>query len=131
MRQEVVVHEEKIAGQLVHWLCAFLLILVFWSLTGCESYKPIIESNKDSSYAQRLTRVLVATNLDRKGLLKFTAIMPADIQKAIADKWAAFGVTVSSVDLEGVNGGTKSLADAIASFRPQQVLEIKTASVAN
>jgi hypothetical protein len=115
-------------SSIVHYLRSFLLIFLVAALAACESYTPVIESNKDPAYGQRLTRVLVATNF--ASLLKTTSINSANVQKAIADKWSAYGVAVSGVDLEDPAGRTSALANAAASFKPQQILEISATSAA-
>jgi hypothetical protein len=43
----------------VHLLRFVVLALVLLTATACESYKPVIEANKDSAYQQKLTRVLL------------------------------------------------------------------------
>jgi hypothetical protein len=123
-----VVFVEAFGEKLVHLLRFVVVALVLLTAAACESYKPIIEANKDSTCQQKLTRVLVATNLAANGALATSSVTPARLQKAISDKWSALGVTVSTVDLEGPNGGPGALASAIARDRPQQVLEIVATS---
>jgi hypothetical protein len=100
------------------------------SVAGCsDSLKPTIQSNKDSTYSQKLTRVLLATRLQTSASLKNTPLVAENILQAIAAKWTALGVTVDGVDIENPRTGAKDLADAITRFRPEQVAELATASV--
>ena len=105
-----------------------VLAVVFLIAAGCES-KPAIESSKDSAYQQKLTRVLVATDLAVQQALAISTTTPTRLQKALSDKLSTYGVAVSSVGLEGPNGGSRALASAVSRDRLQQILEITATSV--
>ena len=107
-----------------------LPLALLGTVAACQTpLKPKIQSNKDAAYAQRLTNVLLATDLRTGSALKMTPIDTGLICKAIEDKLAARGVTVTSIDLEGGDGNTRALADAVARARPQQILELAAATV--
>lgn len=98
-------------------------------LAGCSSPVGGGPTNKDQGYHQKISRILIATAFRGQLLTARQAnvfIRPAELQKSLTAKWSPLGITWQTVDLDAVTDKPKALADAIASFNPTQVLELKT-----
>ncbi len=105
-----------------------LLGVAIAPVTACSAPVAMGESNKDPAYQRKLDRVLVTVAF-RSRLLddkqNATFMRAQELKQSFAAKWAPLGVSVETLDLDSASDPAKALADAIASFGPTQVMELK------
>jgi len=93
------------------------------SVAGCSAPVEISGTNRDSSYQQKLTRVLVTTNLhapDLSARQNEGFVRADEIRQSLAAAWRPLGVSFEVVDLNAGEGA----AAAAAQFAPQQILAL-------
>ncbi|CAN5905494.1 hypothetical protein BH11PSE3_BH11PSE3_33470 [soil metagenome] len=97
--------------------------MVLASVAGCSAAVGVGESNKDSSYQKKITRVLVTTALrapDLSDRQNEGFVRASEISQSLAAAWGPLGVTFEVVDLNSGQG----TAEAIARFAPLQILSL-------
>jgi hypothetical protein len=97
--------------------------MVLASVAGCSAPVGISQSNKDSSYQKKITRVLVTTALrapDLSPTQNEGFVKASEIRQSLAAAWGPLGVSFEVVDLNSGQGAV----DAAARFAPQQVLAL-------
>src|SRR5689334_17707610 len=122
-------HGKKTCGGGIVTRRLVVLGLLAGPLAACsDSLRPVLESNKDADYKQKLTRVLVVAGLLLIGR-ESQVISLTELKRSMTEKWAAYGVTVDLVDgMPSAQGGPSTRIEAMKTFQPAQVLEIQTAS---
>jgi hypothetical protein len=108
----------------------FVLIFAAGSLAGCGKTVVVGQSKKADEYNTKLQRVLVAVNLQTPGMTnthKHALMVPAELKQAFNAKLVApFGVSVNYIELDGAANKVETLANAVSTGKPTQVLELKT-----
>ncbi len=93
------------------------------SVAGCSAPVEVSGTNRDSSYQQKITRVLVTTNLrapDLSARQNEGFVRADEIRQSLAAAWGPLGVSFEVVDLNSGQG----VAAAAAQFAPQQILAL-------
>lgn len=93
------------------------------SVAGCSAPVDISATNRDSSYQQKITRVLVTTALrapDLSARQNEGFVRADEIRQSLAAAWGPLGVSFEVVDLNAAQGA----AAAAAQFAPQQILAL-------
>ena len=94
--------------------------MVLASLAGCSAPVEISATNGDSSYQQKITRVLVTTVLrapDLSARQNEGFVRADEIRQSLAAAWGPLGVSFEVVDL---NSGQGAAAAAAAQFAPRK-----------
>ena len=93
------------------------------AVAGCSAPVEISGTNRDSSYQQKIARVLVTTNLrapDLSARQNEGFVRADEIRQSLAAAWGPLGVSFEVVDLNSGQGA----AAAAAQFGPQQILAL-------
>jgi hypothetical protein len=93
------------------------------SVAGCSAPVEVSGTNRDSSYQQKITRVLITTALrapDLSARQNEGFVRADEIRQSLAAAWGPLGVSFEIVDLNSGQG----VAAAAAQFAPQQILAL-------
>jgi len=93
------------------------------SVAGCSAPVEVSGTNRDSSYQQKITRVLITTALrapDLSARQNEGFVRADEIRQSLAAAWGPLGVAFEVVDLNSGQG----VAAAAAQFAPQQILAL-------
>jgi hypothetical protein len=120
-------------------------VVMLLSVAGCSAPVLVSASNRDSSYQQKITRVLVTTSFrapDLSATQNEGFVRASEIRQSLAAAWGPLGVSFEIVDLNskqdvaagsatrftplksGQEAAVEAAVEAAARFAPQQILEL-------